>query len=221
MSSKGDRRDSRIYAIIAVFILIVIIFAVVFGSNQLKSAYVPDEYLLIDGWSENPEDRDSGSRLFGLEKWCSLTYEIEGNYPAYFTVTTIKTLVIMNENELEDETIETIENAMQQGVIINKSTEFTGERTLKNNHKTKYIIYDGEDIAKNPSEKVKVIGEVWNCGNSGTSIICIGVAQVTDNANNNSKENTANWDKIIKDELGSINGLPGKNGLIYNVKCHD
>jgi hypothetical protein len=47
-------------------------------------------------------------------------------------------------------------------------------------------VYNGTDNSKNPSEEVKIIGEVWNCATSGTSIICIGVAQITDNAHSNS-----------------------------------
>lgn len=216
---KGDAGEGRIYVIIAVFILIVVVFAVVFGSSQLTPAYIPDNFL-GEGWSENIGERDSGSQFLGLEKWCSITYMIGEKYPAYLTVTTIKTLIMMNENELRDKTIETIEKALQQGIAIDNNTKVTGERVLKNRHKTMYIIYDGNDTSKDPSEKIKIIGEIWNCGASGTSIICIGVAQITDNAHNNSEINTVYWKKIVRDENGVIDDFVGDDGLIYNVICH-
>jgi len=216
---KGGAKENRIYVIIAVFIIVVVVFAVVFSGRQLMSAYVPDEFL-DEGWSENLVERDSGSQFLGLESWYSITYKIDGNYPASLTVTTFKTLVMMNENELRDKTIETIEKALERGIAIDTITEFTGERVLKNEHKTMYIIYDGNDTSKDPSEKIKIIGEVWNCGASGTSIICIGVAQITDNLHNNMELNTTYWGKIVRDENGVIDDFIGEDGLIYNVICH-
>lgn len=219
MTDKGGVGERRVYVVVAFFILIVVVFAVVFGSSQFTPAYIPDDFL--GGiWVESLADRDSGSQLFGLERWCSLTYKIDGSYPAYLTVTTFKTLVMMNKNELRDKTMATIEKALQQGIAIDNSTEVTGERVLKSNHRTMYIIYDGNDTSKDPSEKIKIIGEVWNCGTSGTSIICIGVAQVTDNAHNNSEVNNTYWNKIVRDENGFIDGFVGEDGLIYNVRCH-
>jgi hypothetical protein len=144
---------------------------------------------------------------------------MEGRYPAYLTVTTFKTLMMMNEKELRDKTTYTIEKALQQGIIIDDDSEINGERVLVNKHKTTYIIYEGNDTTKSPTEKIKIIGEVWNCETSGTSIICIGVAQITDYAHNNSMVNTTQWAKIIRDKDG-LRGFIGEDGLIYNVVCH-
>lgn len=218
VSKEDGAGDSRIYVVIAFFILVIVVFAVVFGTSKLTPAYVPDDFL-EGGWSENFADRAEGSQLLGLEKWCSLTYEIEGNYSAYLTVTTFKTLVMMNEKELRDKTMNTIGKALQQGITIDNGSEIIGERALNNKHKTTYMIYDGNDTTKNPPEKIKIIGEVWNCGASGTSIICIGFAQITDYAHNNSMENTTQWAKIIRDKNG-LTDFIGEDGLIYNVVCH-
>jgi len=215
---EGGVRSNRIYVIIAFFILVMVIFAAVFGTSKLTPAYVPDEFLNGE-WSENIADRAGGSQLLGLEKWCSLTYEIDGPYPAYLTITTFKTLVMMNEKDLRDKTTSTIEKALAQGITIDNLSELNGERALNNKHKTTYILYNGSDTTKNPTEKIKIIGEFWNCGTSGTSIICIGSAQVTDYAHGNSTANTTQWAKIIKDENG-LAGFIGDDGLIFNVKCH-
>ena len=220
MTDEGGIGDNRLYLIIAIFILLVVFFALIWFPPQFTPASVSDEFL-VNGWSEDLDERSCGSQSYGVDKWCSLTYKIDDNHPAYLTVTTFKTLIIMTEEDLEAKTIETIrEKALLQGISINNNTEITGERTLQNGHKTKYVIYDGNDTSKDPMEKIKIIGEVWNCGTSGNSIICIGVAQVTDNFHNNSEVDLNNWKKIVEDGMGMIDGFIGDNGLIFNVKCH-
>jgi len=218
VAREGGVRSNRIYAIIAFFLIVIVVFAIVFGTSKLTPAYIPDEFLNGD-WSENIADRTGGSQLIGLEKWCSLTYEIDGQYPAYLTVTTFKTLVMMNEKDLRDKTTITIEKALAQGITIDNLSELNGERALNNKHKTTYILYNGSDTTKNPPEKIKIIGEFWNCGTSGTSVICIGFAQVTDYAYDNSTVNTTQWAKIIKDKNG-LEGFTGEDGLICSVVCH-
>jgi hypothetical protein len=215
---EGGVRSNRIYVIIAFFLIVIVVFAVVFGTSKLTPAYVPDG-LLNGGWSENIADRAGGSQLIGLEKWCSSTYEMDGQYPAYLTITTFKTLIMMSEKDLRDKTTSTIEKALAQGITIDNASEITGERTLNNKHKTTYILYNGSDTTKNPPEKIKIIGEFWNCGTSGTSIICIGFAQVTDYAHGSSTVNTTQWAKIIKDKNG-LENFTGEDGLIYGVVCH-
>ena len=208
MMWKDCAGESRIYAIIAVFILIVVIFAVMFSGRPFTPAYVGND-VLDGGWGENLVKRADDSQLFGLERYVSLTYEIDGLYPASLTVTTIKTPVMMNEQDLRDKTVETIEQASELGIVVDPTTEIIGERLLNNTHKTLYIMYDGNDTSKTPAERIKIIGETWNCGASVTSIICIGVAQITDYAHNNVTTNIEQWNKIIEED-----------GLIFNVICH-
>lgn len=215
MAFKGGSRDNKAYAIIAILIIIIIILTVFFSTNQLTDAYI-ENHILGDAWSEDIGERDGDSQLFGLEKWVSYTYKNnDSNFPAYVTVTSIKTLFMMSENELKDQTLETIKKASDQGIVIDENTKITGVRSLDNVHKTMYIIYDGNDTS---DEKIKIIGETWSCGTSGTSIICIGFAQVT----NNSETNTTHWAKIIRDKEGTfgLGKYKGPDGLIFNVKCH-
>ena len=221
MISKDGAGETRIYVFIAVFIIAVVIFAVVFSSNQLNTAYIHHDFLGLD-WCEDIGERDSGSQLLGLDKFSSLTYKIDGNYPAYITIITIKTLVMMSEKELRDKTVESIEQALEKGIFVDKSTEISGGRMLKNEHNTMYVMYDVNDTSKNPHEKIKIIGEVWNCGASDTSVICIGVAQITDNLHDNSELNFSQWEKIVRDEVGTFGtgNFQAKDGLIYNVICH-
>ena len=219
---KGERsgRDTKIYVAIAVFVIIIVFIAVVFSNVSFKPAYIGDEFL-VGGWLESPVKRERGEGLLGLEKWSSYTYEIDDVYPASVTVTTIKTIIMMNEDELREKTLEAINNAEEQGILI-ENDSVVSWRVLKNGHKTTYMLYNGTNTSFDPPEKIKVIGEVWNCGISGTSIIVIGIAQITDYANGKTEVDTSNWEKIVSDKEGTfgISGYKNTDGLIYNIICH-
>ncbi|KYK23372.1 hypothetical protein AYK24_01125 [Thermoplasmatales archaeon SG8-52-4] len=218
MVFKGVSRDNKIYTVIAIFVVIIIIFAVFFSSNELNEAIIEDS-LLNNTWIEDISERDSDSQLLGLEKWISYTYVNKDNiFPAYVTVTSIKTIFMKNEEDLRDQTLETIKKASKQGIIIDEETKLTGERMLNNGHKTMYVMYNGNDTSIEPNEQIMIIGETWNCGPSGTSIICIGFAQFT----NHLIINNTYWAEIIKDKKGTFGqGMyQGTDGLLFNVKCH-
>jgi len=110
----------------------------------------------------------------------------------------------------------------ENGIDIDNQSKIMGIRALKNGHKTRYIIYNATNISINPYEKLKIIGEVWNCGVNGISVICIGIAQITEYRNNIQDVNFTSWKKIVADPQGSfgIKNYEGNNSLIYNVKCH-
>jgi hypothetical protein len=220
VNNEGGIGDNRLYLIIAIFILIVVFLAILWPSPNLSPAYVSDEFL-ADRWSEDLSERICDSQTYGFDKWCSLTYRINDSYPAYLSVTSFKTLIMISEDDLEFKTIESImEKALLQGLIIDNETKVTGSRIISNGHKTKFVTFEGNDSSKNPIEKIKIIGEVWNCGTSGISIICIGFAYITDNAHNKTGFNFTNWKKIISDSIGSIEGFIEEDGLIFNITCH-
>ena len=219
MFGKGDVGENLVYLAVAVFVILIVVYAVFFSGRDLTPAYVPDDFL-VDGWSEDLLERDSGSSFFGLESWCSIVYKFDGLYPASLTVSSYKTLFMMNEDDLREKTMDAIVEASGHGILVDNSSELSGERFLKNGHSTMYIIYYGNDTSKTPVESITVIGEVWNCGVSGKSIVCIGIAQVTDNLNNNTAVNTTSWSKIVGDENGVIDDLVDGDGLIYNIICH-
>lgn len=217
MVFKGGSRDNKIYAIIALLIIIIIIFAILFSRPPLDPAYI--EYdILDDDWFDDLNERDGDSQLFHLEEWNSFTYRnFDSTFHAYVSVTTVKTLFMMSDNELKDQTLETIQKASDQGIILDENSRIDGRRIISNGHETNYIIYSGNDTTKNPAEQIKIIGESWNCGASGNSIICIGFAQIT----NKSQTSNEYWIKSISDEEGTFGEeFQGNNGLIFNVKCH-
>jgi hypothetical protein len=184
------------------------------GCVQLTKSYVPDTFLL-EGWYENTAFRNTGIQLLGLEKWNSITYEIQGRYPASMTITTVKTLMLSNEADLLKKTKETIETTFQNRIHLDAQT--TGERQLANNHQSRYIVYTGSDLQT--SESVNIIGEVWNCGTSGSSVICIGMAYIT-NKEKPDETNMDQWQILVEDPQGTLNDFVGATGLLYNINCH-
>ncbi len=170
---------------------------------------------LIGGWHENTALRNSGIQLFGLEKWCGSTYEIGGRYPAILSVNTIRTIMLTSEEELTQQVHNTIINTFNTTMILQKNR--TGIRTNQQNHETQYIIYDAYDTIK--QEQIKIIGEVWNCPISGTSILCIGIAYLTNHDISNETVLTQ-WYRIIGDPQGAIDIQSVSLGLLYQVRCH-
>jgi len=221
--SDNYHKDYKIYGLLAIIIVIVIIVTILFSGNKLTEAYIDDNFLVKHGWSEDINDRFYEERLFGLEKQASFNYRIDGDYPSFLTVTSIKTLFMMSEEELLKKTTETIKSESNNlNLILDDNSTISGQRLLDNTHNSLYIIYNGTDNSISPPEKIKIIGETWNCAVSGTSIICIGFSQVS----NNSETSLVNWANIIKNIKGNFvkiynsSDFLGTDGLISNVKCH-
>ena len=224
-------KENRVYLIIAFFIVLVIILAFIFSGSDYNAAVVPFD--IRDEWYEDINERRSDSQFFGLEGSSSFTYRNNNDtYPSYITVTTMKTFFMMNEKELKDMTKTTIiEKASGQNMTIDEKSLISGERVLKNGHRTMYVIYNGSyNSSWDKLEQIRFIGETWNCDKSGTSIICIGYAQVTNKTFNNSELNLEFWAKIVGDKEGTFMDIYSggafyedfldEAGLIYNIKCH-
>ncbi len=230
MVFRGEKTGNWFYVGIAFFIVVLIILTVLFSTNTLFQAYVEDRFL-VDGWLESGDREGYSERLFGLEKQSSFKYIVSSssdeNGTAFLTVTSIKTVFMINEEELLDKTIETIFNAADsKNITIDTSSKFTASRFLKNGHSTFFVVFNGTQTIDGFVENIKIIGETWNCDRSGTSVICIGVAQTTDVKNGNPLENFVYWAKITGDEKGTFKEIYNDadfvnlDGLIFNVKCH-
>ena len=217
--------DNKLYAIIAILIIILIFVILLLSSSDINGAVVSDT-VLDNGWYEDGEERFFDSRLLGLEKQISLTYRLDNhNFPSFLTVNTYKTVFMMNEKDLFEKTVEAIENSMKEKkVVLDNQSAKNGYRVLENKHKTMYIVYNGTKLSGNFEEDIRVIGETWNCGESGISVIAVGYSQIT----NNSNKNTSHWAKIIKDQSNTFSFYSknnnyeflGKDGLIFNIECH-
>ena len=184
------------------------------GCVTLTCAYIPDQFL-TGGWHENTALRNTGLQLFGMEKWCGVSYEIKGKYPALLTITTLKTLVLADEAHLLESTRTLINDTFQETVTFVPNA--TGTRMIENDHETLFITYEGRDLVQ--QEQVRIIGEVWNCPSSGTSLLCVGIAYLT-NDEIPGKVHLDEWQKMIQDPTGAIEEAKGDEGLIFHVWCH-
>jgi hypothetical protein len=126
---------------------------------------------------------------------------------------------MMSESDLLDRTVEAINNANKDGIIIDEKSFFQGKRKINAGHESMFVSYTGNDTSKSPYEQIRIIGETWNCVVSGSSVICIGVAQISDNSHNLQGTDLSYWSQIVGDKIGSL-GFENENGLIYNVICH-
>lgn len=213
--------ETKIYALIAVFFVIIIFLTILFTNNNLELAYVSHSVLGSE-WQEDLDERTIDSHFLNIEKFGRLVYRADGNYPAYLSITTIKSLFMVGEDDLQKKITDAIEQTTGEDVILDNDSKLLGRRTLENDHESLFIIYNGTYTSSIKNEGIRIIGEVWNCGISGTSIICIGYAQITDNTHNNSIVFFDNWVKIIKDGAGTFGTdlFKGSDGLIANVICH-
>ena len=83
MFFKGEGKNSKWYAIIAIIIVIIIILTV-FSTNQLTKAYISDN--VLSSWSEDIEQRSGEDNFFGLEKWASITYRNNNKFCIYLYI---------------------------------------------------------------------------------------------------------------------------------------
>jgi len=190
---------------VAIIILITFIFLAC-GCLTLREAYVPD-VALKDGWIEDTEKEEEGSSFLGLEKWSIKVYE--KNDVAWLTVTTLKTLFLEERGKLLERVESGIRKDCKDMGINVEEKGFKGSRELQNGHNSYFVIFNGSD-GKNA---YKVIGEVWSCSISGISVMCVGMAKVTE------LDGLIAWREIVSDPRGTIDSAKG-NGLIYSVKCH-
>ena len=217
MFFKGEGKNNILYALVAISVVLIIFFTILL-SNQLTMAYIDDSVLI--GWTEDIQQRDGNDNLFNLDKWASFTYRNnDDSFPAYVTVTSIKTIFMLSEDDLLDRTIEAINNAKKDGIIIDEDSFFQGKRKINDGHESMFVSYTGNDTSKIPNEQIRIIGETWNCVVSGSSVICIGFAQISDYSHNIQDTDLTYWGQIVGDKIGSL-GFQNESGLIYNVICH-
>ena len=220
MKAVVDFKNSWFYVLFAFIVVTTIVLGVFFSRNAFYPAYVDDS--VLGSWSESLEKRESDSRFFGVEKWCSYTYENNENtrYPARLIVMTVRSLFMMDERDLRSKTLSFVKKVGRDEIDLNSESMKTGKRFLRNGHETYFFVFNGTNVSN--GEKIKMIGEVWNCGVSHVSVICVGMAQVTDTSNGLMEYDYSNWEKIVADKKGTFGGegYMSKNGLIYNVICH-
>lgn len=222
MEVKSGLKENKVYVLVAIFVIFVIVLTIIFSGGDITPARIPLDALDND-WSEDISNSSKEEGFLGLERFFSVTYRCDNDsFPAYVTVSTTKNFFMMSEEDLVDETEDLIvRKTSEQNIVLNKKTRFSGERTLKNGHKSSFFVYNATKNLGDNSENVKIIGEAWNCEKSGTSVVCIGMAQIS-NSSLNVTDNSFFWSKIVRDNKGTFGSdeFKGNDGLIFNVICH-
>lgn len=192
--------------IITISILLLILLNI--GCLSLKEAYIP-QHLLTDGWYESLGSEEKGSDILGLNKWSTKVYK--NGEVSYLSVTSLKSLIMQSKEELFKRIERDIKDqADRYGIYIIDGSRISGSREVASGHRTTFILYNGTKGYHN----YRIIGEIWVCSRSGTSIICMGFSDLSD------VYGIYGWRKIVADPEGSIEGISGNDGLIYNVVCH-
>jgi hypothetical protein len=220
------RRDEQfpvaVSVVISLVIIVIIASVMVISTRQIMGAVVPDSSL-VDGWHERISDRAVSSGFFNINQEIAYTYAVDDViFPASLLVQTTKSLVLPSEAQLLTQAISRYLPSLQDRFLINQTASVQGMRELKNGHHTHYIIYPGSINASDGVDEVRCIIEVWNCGLSKTSIICVGVAQMTnDSVPPLNQSNLDHWQRIISDPVGSFGDqYRHDDALIYSIRCH-
>jgi len=237
---------SRLFALL--FMTIIVCLSSLSGCLEIREAYIEDVYL--SNWKLIATNETS--ELFGLGKWITKEYAYKDNdFPAFLCITTIKTLLLMSENDLKKIAFEDLlKDLEKQGIIVDGNSIEEGSRKMGLGHITNYIVCNGSiskefeklnllsekiklffnlkdrTIEFKANESVKILAEVWNCKESGVSVICLGIAQITKHGLIFVYKDSNAWKEMVGDPYGTFRDpfsndkIYSNEGLIYNVICH-
>ncbi|MBI4394126.1 MAG: hypothetical protein HY556_10090 [Euryarchaeota archaeon] len=197
-------------------------------------AEVPRELLGANGWQFVQARSDAAPRQanFGLSTIQTKVYQDPGGgsngYPASLSVTTLKGMLLPTEQDLREKVrAAVIAEAEARGIRIGVQ-ETGGERQLKSGHPAFFFEYNGtverSGFFTSSSAEAKIMGEVWNCQQSGTSVVSVALAQTTNVTTvggilRQTDENPMNWRELVSDPAATIDGFAGDLGLMWNVEC--
>lgn len=222
MKLRSGLEENKIYVIVTIFVILVITLTIIFSGSSLNPARIPGE-VLSENWFWDTDNSSKKDGFLGLESFYSSTYRCKNkSFPAYITISTMKNFFMMDEDDLVEKTEDMlVRKTSDQNIVLDKKNRISGERKLKNGHKTMYFVYNATDSSDGLSEDLKIIGETWNCEESGTSVVCIGIAQIS-NSTLDIENNFTFWSKIVSDKQGTFgtDDFQKSDGLIFNVVCH-
>lgn len=211
-------------------VLLLIATMLTSGCTTIFAAHV-DEAVVTAGWVQNEDKRREDSQFLGLGlKRVTLVYEYDesrfnGPYPAAFLVTSLQILGGASRQQLFEELDETLQEVLEkQNVELDEDSRVEGERLLAAGQQTLYFTYEataeGDGGLFDQGREIRILGEVFNDQRSDLTVLLIGLAQITGPSFLTGAENDTNWEKIVEDPDGTIEGHAGDAGLAYNVISH-
>jgi hypothetical protein len=223
----------------AVFALALLLLAGCTSPSSFHAARVPDALLQGDGgngWEPDGAHSDAAPRQAngGLQAQQTLAYKDDGQggnggFPASMALTTLKLLPTPTESQLRDIVRTQVqERSAEQGIQLGDQ-QLEGARTLADGHGTLYFMFTGTVTGNGPlfttrDATAKILGEVWNCPEAGTSVAAVGLAQVSTiqvigGVPVTQQTDARNWQELAGDPSASVDGQRDGNGLVYNVVC--
>lgn len=210
------------------------------GGGGLVAARVPDTLIQGNGgngWDLDPAHTDAQPRsdAGGLVQRQNVAYIDQpseggnGGYTASLLVTTLKLFPSPSEAALQDLLEEQVtQRAQAQGIEL-QGDPVRGQRSLQGGHRTLFFVYTGKisragEVFTTVDATAKILGEVWNCPESGTSVAAVALAQVSSVRSLGgipvaTNTDTTNWREVAADPQGAVDGERGADGLVYNVRC--
>lgn len=212
---------------VAPLVVLVILAMMTSGCTTIFAAHV-DDAVVTAGWELNEDKRREDSQFLGIGlKRVTLVYEYDesrfnGPYPAAFLVTSLKILGGASRQELFEELDQTLQDVLEnQNVELDQDSRVEGERVLAHGQETIYFTYEataqGDGSLFDQGREIRILGEVFNDQRSDLTVLLIGLAQVTGDSFLTGQENNTNWEKIVEDPEGTIEGYDGEAGLAYHV----
>lgn len=206
-------------------------------TGGLVAAHVPASLLANgSGWAPDAAHSDAqpqGQDL-GLVQRQTLAYTDDGKhgnggYPANLALTTLKLFPTPSRDQLRDILQQQVQQQSQaQGIALGNQV-VQGSRTLADGHATVFFVFTGTvtgqgSLFTTTNATAKILGEVWNCNEAGTSVAAVGLAQVSSASSLGGiplqeQQNTQNWRELAADPQGSVDGQQGGDGLLYNTAC--
>lgn len=222
-------------AVTRVAVTLAVALVVLPGCLTVTPAHVPDSVLRQHaGWETDPDHSQSeptGGR-FSVSRQQALAYQDEGEsgdgYAASLSVITLRTVVTVDEESLLDQVQALVKDAAESRGIRVDGEATKGERDLANGASSRFFVYNGtvtqESGLFTRDAKTKILGEVFRCRAERTSVVVVGLAQVTDSRSIGgvpfpSNQDPATWHEIVRDPTGTIEGVRGRGGLAYSVAC--
>ncbi len=157
------------------------------------------------------------------------TYEREDRGPPFPGVVQIFSLREVSRSGVDDLlrfTRDAVEQAAEaKGINLDPVENDSGERQIKNSAKTLWFTRAGtvetSDLFAS-GEDVRIVGEAWYDGRSRTSVVAVGMAQVSGQGPIpfQTVRDEATWTRIVGDPAGTISGATSSQGFIYNTVSH-
>jgi hypothetical protein len=148
-------------------------------------------------------------------------------FPAYFLVVGVRGWAEISSTDLLDKTREIVASTLdEQNVTVDKSSEATGGRSLRNGAETSWFRVIGTATSGglfSNEEEIRVFAETFYDGRSKTAVITISLAQTTETSGllGVRTEDRTVWNELVGDPFGIIDDMTNENGFAYNLVSHD